>query len=350
MRKQKGITLIALVITIIVLLILAAVSITALTDEDKGVVTKAKQAASKTEDAADQEDADIKEIIDYADSEDWGSTSTGQSLASQIDASNYGDYVNYNKDLSLTLCLERESSVPKTDWRIFYKEGERVYLIAADYVPNTSSLLKISDAGMIAGGAPMYGEYSLYWNTIPSTLATTARQDSLFGITNSSYVLNASNANSLYASELLDTVNWTGFVDTSVADCAIGGPTIEMYANSWNMKGYTAITPTSENTATGYKVNGANFVNMSSDEGYGDNLYYPHKSEVGEGECLGYWLAAPSASSTDSVMGICCYGELCYEDNLNYLYGGNTGVRPVVCLKAGISATQDSNGVWQLGE
>ena len=72
MRKQKGITLIALVITIIVLLILAAVSITALTDEDKGVVTKAKQAASKTEDASDQEDEDIKEIIDYADSEDWG--------------------------------------------------------------------------------------------------------------------------------------------------------------------------------------------------------------------------------------------------------------------------------------
>ena len=72
MRKQKGITLIALVITIIVLLILAAVSITALTDEDKGVVTKAKQAAHKTEEAAEQEDDDIKEILDYANSEDWG--------------------------------------------------------------------------------------------------------------------------------------------------------------------------------------------------------------------------------------------------------------------------------------
>ena len=74
MKKEKGITLIALVITIIVLLILAAVSITALTDEDKGVVTKAKQAASKTEDAADEEDADIQEIMDYADNEDWENT------------------------------------------------------------------------------------------------------------------------------------------------------------------------------------------------------------------------------------------------------------------------------------
>ena len=69
MRREKGITLIALVITIIVLLILAAVSITALTDEDKGVVTKAKQAAKETEEAAEQEDIDIEEIIDYAESE-----------------------------------------------------------------------------------------------------------------------------------------------------------------------------------------------------------------------------------------------------------------------------------------
>ena len=41
MRKESGVTLIALVITIIVLIILAGVSITSLTDEDKGVVTKA---------------------------------------------------------------------------------------------------------------------------------------------------------------------------------------------------------------------------------------------------------------------------------------------------------------------
>ena len=69
MRKQKGITLIALVITIIVLLILAGVSITALTDDEKGVVTKAKQAAQETEDASDKEDADIKEMMDYANSD-----------------------------------------------------------------------------------------------------------------------------------------------------------------------------------------------------------------------------------------------------------------------------------------
>lgn len=66
MKKQNGITLIALVITIIVLLILAGVSITAITDDEKGVVTKAKEAVQKTEESANAEDSEIQEIMDYA--------------------------------------------------------------------------------------------------------------------------------------------------------------------------------------------------------------------------------------------------------------------------------------------
>ena len=46
MRNQKGITLIALVITIIVLLILAGVSIAMLTG-DNGLLTKSRQAANR---------------------------------------------------------------------------------------------------------------------------------------------------------------------------------------------------------------------------------------------------------------------------------------------------------------
>ena len=48
--SEKGITLIALVVTIVVLLILAGVSINLITGEN-GIVSKAKQAAEKTEEA-----------------------------------------------------------------------------------------------------------------------------------------------------------------------------------------------------------------------------------------------------------------------------------------------------------
>ena len=47
MRKQKGITLIALIITIIVLLILAGITIGALTGEN-GILTQADKAKTST--------------------------------------------------------------------------------------------------------------------------------------------------------------------------------------------------------------------------------------------------------------------------------------------------------------
>lgn len=53
-RKNQGITLIALVITVIVLLILAGVSIATLTG-DNGILTRAQEAKNKTEEAQDAE-------------------------------------------------------------------------------------------------------------------------------------------------------------------------------------------------------------------------------------------------------------------------------------------------------
>ena len=55
LRKEKGITLIALVITIIVLLILAGVSISMLTGEN-GILTQAQKAKNETETAAVKEE------------------------------------------------------------------------------------------------------------------------------------------------------------------------------------------------------------------------------------------------------------------------------------------------------
>ena len=53
-RKNQGITLIALVITVIVLLILAGVTITTLTG-DNGILIRTQEAKNKTEEAEDIE-------------------------------------------------------------------------------------------------------------------------------------------------------------------------------------------------------------------------------------------------------------------------------------------------------
>ena len=57
-RKEKGITLIALVITIIVLLILAGVSIAMLTG-DNGIITQAQNAKNRTEEAEEKEKIEL---------------------------------------------------------------------------------------------------------------------------------------------------------------------------------------------------------------------------------------------------------------------------------------------------
>ena len=54
-RNERGITLIALVITIIVLLILAGVSIAMLTGQN-GILTKAQNAKNRTEEAQANEE------------------------------------------------------------------------------------------------------------------------------------------------------------------------------------------------------------------------------------------------------------------------------------------------------
>ena len=64
LKGQKGITLVALVITIIVLIILAGISIS-LVLNNGGLVDKAKQGAANYQNAADQETQMIQNIFEY---------------------------------------------------------------------------------------------------------------------------------------------------------------------------------------------------------------------------------------------------------------------------------------------
>ena len=63
MKSNKGITLVALVITIIILLILAGVSIATLSDS--GLFQKAKDAESKSENAAAKENTTLQDYENW---------------------------------------------------------------------------------------------------------------------------------------------------------------------------------------------------------------------------------------------------------------------------------------------
>lgn len=67
MKEQKGITLVALVITIIILLILAGISIASLSDN--GLFGKTKEAKNKSENAQIAENAALNSYINAIDNE-----------------------------------------------------------------------------------------------------------------------------------------------------------------------------------------------------------------------------------------------------------------------------------------
>ena len=66
-KKERGITLVALVVTIVVLLILAGVSISLVVGQN-GIVKYAQNAKSNTEAAATAENSMMKNAIEYMDS------------------------------------------------------------------------------------------------------------------------------------------------------------------------------------------------------------------------------------------------------------------------------------------
>ena len=174
-KKDYGITLIALVITIIVLLILAGVSISLLSG-DNGILQKAKIAKENTDSAQIKERIQLayysaltggqgsytkesledelkKEFgennynVDDSDSTDWILTAQEQSVT--IPAGTQDDQDNGKVTLKVGTTNLKEvadlttlygettdySSVNGIQWQLFYDDDSWIYLISRDFVP-----------------------------------------------------------------------------------------------------------------------------------------------------------------------------------------------------------------------
>ena len=89
-EKEIGITLIALVITIIVLIILAGVSISIVFDQD-GLINKAKQAAENMEIAQVEEQTQLNQTVEYLENLGGNTTPTIKPGESGYQGGNYDD-------------------------------------------------------------------------------------------------------------------------------------------------------------------------------------------------------------------------------------------------------------------
>ena len=150
-KREKGITLIALIITIIILIILAGISISALSGS--GLFERAQQAKQETENAQANEDATLAEYDQWMTNYLGGSSSGSKTLASKVQP---GDYVTYTPDQASTTAIlaeltEHSGSTANTSstlkqeigetglkWRVLDVVDGKVRLISE--VPTTSTV------------------------------------------------------------------------------------------------------------------------------------------------------------------------------------------------------------------
>ena len=136
-RKEEGITLIALVITIIVLLILAGVSIAMLTGEN-GILSQATNAKESTDKATEEEKVNMavlgSSIADNGYSEILDEASFRQELTNQFGNNGYDLVVNGDGSFIITV-----------------KESQRKYYVNDDKtVINSDNIIEITSAEELA--------------------------------------------------------------------------------------------------------------------------------------------------------------------------------------------------------
>ena len=355
-KNTKGITLVALIMTIIVLLILATVAIA--TIKGDGIISHAKNAKEQYTKAQENELALLKEYEKNIKDELPGGeekqsnieiTVGGQKV--QLTESNVKDYLgkvvtNYTGATSVT--IDGTAYTVSSQYRLYYVDFDNKY-------------------GDGAGTIYLKADCTSNNYTLPIT-DTTATTEANIKIKNLNPELYKSgvtapskdNNNMKAVTWLTNTANWEG-LKTSDATLAsninyiVGAPSLEMMMDSYNTHyGLTGDTPDySAITAgerrklfykyttgdSGYQVGPCD----DNDAGYGnytssnsvytdseiDSMYYPGASQY-------YWLASPSAIVASRVVYV------------SYNYGGNVGYNgegdgfalcPLVSLKSSVNLT-----------
>ena len=362
-RKEKGITLIALVITIIVLLILAGVTIATLTG-DNGILNQAGKAKYKTTEAESIERVQVEVAgsygLDGTIDKDQLNKNLGNIAGLKIGESNFGGE-NIVKELPATVTLNgydivinanggvekipeiiakiranpqayygkkvtnyKANDSDTNTYRIFYvdkdndfKDGYNTIYLKADFLGRVScSISYDASQTLIKRMNPL-------WATKENTVAAETTT--------------ISNRNEQAAAWLCDPSKWTAYCDTDKANYAIGGPSVEMYVKSYNQThGDDALgCQYQTNNVPGYIYKVNNTIQNSGWYTNNNTLDYSmtYKSMYcgQNGNKTGYWwLASPSADSSDGVCAV--YGNNAALGIDSYYH--YNGVSPLVSLKS----------------
>lgn len=330
MRREGGITLVALIVTIVILLILATVSVNAVFEQNE-IIGKEKQAKEIYANSQATEDIKMSELVNEMASyenenekdDTTGVTVTvdgneGLKLTKKNIANYLGKVVTNYVPIAKSITIEGYVCTPSTKYRLYYvdfdgKYGETngVYL-KADSCPDSNAAYGLPETDTTESTA--------------SNVKIRELNPSLYkeGVTPPS----ASYESMRAATFLTNTNNWnilkTGSSLESKVNYVVGAPSVEMMMDSYNTKyNLTESTPNTgtldENTARaklfyryptklnikepngGYEVGPCTSDKATSGDGY---WYYTSDYSVKTDPTIDsmyfgedYWLASPSANN-----------------------------------------------------
>ena len=348
--KQAGITLIALVVTIIVLLILAGVTI-GMATSNTGIFKRASNAADTWNESRGKENAALASWEGAIDEHAGAGTNPNTSTGGAVNITKNGQKVDISQITSVY--GEKVDYKPTTDqsgvYRIFY------YDAAGDFGPAGTLYLKrdwtANDTkldGHSSATSTTYTEARHTANGDKNALDTMKRMNKKWGEQRST----AENANEHEAMWLCDKTQWEKYVDSSKADYAIGSPSVEMYCASYNSVSHSvgnyqlgATYRATDAPGYIYTIGGteASKAGTDADNDYcsgNDTVDYAKYNSMycGKDGAKGsywWWLASPSASGSSNVCHVSGYNAiLVYNNGYSYI-----GVCPLVSLKSGVSLT-----------
>ncbi len=283
----------------------------------------------------------------------------------------YGSVVtNYGKTIDTSL---------NDQWKIFYADGEHIYLIADSYV-NYTSLPSTTVSGteykFVKGGTDWKSYFGSNGNASSNMMkvyenGTSDISDKIIGsntITasrikelnnsffNTKSLIGSGQPNMQAVASMLDVSLWKDFMDksdgTGKAEYAIGGPTVETFMASYNQSHGATWTAEAKSKATdstsadGYYVGTSSSSLSTSMSGVDQNANKVYRPETNSDNASAYWLASPSASSSSSVMFVRCNGVVSFN---SFSYSGY-GFRPLVCLKSNVQLVKTGDRQYKIAD
>ncbi len=393
-NNNAGITLIALVVTIIVLLILAGVSIAMLTGQN-GILTQVSNAKHATESASVIERAKtdilaiqtetrspnigslaLKNILDkYFDNvpselnnntelttkTEYGNSKikvseiyTGE-ITNTLSAKDISNSTDKQDIYGTTICGYTLPSNTSTDvgWKILYANDNNIYLISDNYIERenlpyttTDGTLETLTNRKPTDGNDNYQRAARFNDVLNDYYGSDRISDKLKKLNNDYFNVkhysNTQNANICAVSYMMDTAAWNSkFKDTNgKAEYVIGGPTIELIFNSYNEK-YAKSFIASAVNRDGYKVkkqesdDWASYVqDMLAPSADNKDPLYSLNDSTSISYAKGYWLSSPCGGNSGSVLTIGAGGTSNNDSYFNT--AGDLGFRPVICLNSNV--------------